>query len=368
MKIPIQRLLRPCVRGITPYSPGKPAEEVEREYGLKDAVKLASNENALGPSPLALAAVLEAARGINIYPDGGAHYLRQKLSGFLGVPPEWIITGNGSDEIIRIIAETFLDPGEEAVVSSPSFVVYETAARVMNAGCAVVPLRDDFSYDTGRILDSVTEKTKLVFFANPNNPTGTVLPAPEAEMYMKSVPGHVITVFDEAYLEYVISADYPDSMDFLRSGAPVVILRTFSKIYGLAGLRIGYGVTRPEMAAEMNRVRQPFNVNSLAQAAAMAALDDIGHLAKSRALNEEGKKYLYRALDGLGLQYVPTEGNFILVNAGSVPSAAGRLLEKGVIVRGMSCYGLDGWFRVTIGLKRENEKFMEALGELQKGK
>ncbi len=361
MRIPVEKILRPGVSGILPYSPGKPVEEVEREYGLKDSVKLASNENALGPSPLALEALKKVIGGVNIYPDGGAYYLKKKLSDFLGVSPESIMPGNGSDELIRIITETFLNEGEEAVISRPSFVVYETAVKVMGGICRFVPLRKDFSYDIDGILSALNKKTKLVFFANPNNPTGTVVSAADAGRYVENAPENVITVFDEAYFEYVETKDYPDSLEYISSGMPVVTLRTFSKVYGLAGLRIGYGITHPEMIAEMNRIRQPFNVSSPAQAAAMAAVCDREHLHKSRELNGKGKEYLYEELRKMGVEYVPTEANFILLKSGNSSAACESLLRQGVIVRGMSCYGLDDYIRVTIGLEDENIRFIEAL-------
>ena len=361
MNIPLERLMRPGVREILPYSPGKPVEEVEREYGLRGAVKMASNENPSGPSPLAVEALKKASGSVNIYPDGGCYYLKEKMSAFLGTPPGSIIPGNGSDEIIRVITETFLNEGEEAIISRPSFVVYETAVKVMGGKCRFVELNRDFSYDIDGILASVNEKTKLVFFANPNNPTGTIVSKASADYYMKNIPENVITIFDEAYFEYVETGDYPDSLEYISSGAPVITLRTFSKIYGLAGLRIGYGITHPEMVSEMNRVRQPFNVNSLAQAAAMAAVSDGEHLEKSRQLNREGKKYLYRELQGLGIDYVPTEANFILLRVGNAEKACEGLIRQGVIVRGMGCYGLDDFIRVTIGLEDENIKFIESL-------
>lgn len=368
MKISVDKIMRPNVREVLPYSPGKPVEEVQREYGLSGAVKLASNENALGPSPPALRAVREAAAGVNIYPDGGGYYLKEKLSDVLSTPAGGIILGNGSDEIIRIITETFLNEGEEAVISRPSFVVYEAAVKVMGGICRFADLKNDFSYDIDAVLRAVNEKTKLVFFANPNNPTGTALSMEQAAVYAENIPENVITVFDEAYFEYVETADYPDSFRYIASGMPVVILRTFSKIYGLAGLRIGYGITHPEMASEMNRIRQPFNVNSLAQAAALAALSDREHLEKSRELNRAGKSFLYGELDKMGIAYVPSEANFILVKTGSASEVCESLLRQGVIVRGMECYGLEDYIRATVGLRDENKKFIDSLKKHMEGR
>ncbi len=362
MKFSVDDILRPCVRGIEPYSPGRPIEEVKREYGLSDVVKMASNENLLGPSPLALEALGREMSGINFYPDGSARRLKEAIGARLGVEPGQVIAGNGSDEIIRIIAETFLCEGEEAVISDPSFVVYATAVRVAGGRCRVVPLKN-FSYDVDSLLGAVGEKTKIVFFANPNNPTGTMLSREQADRFMERIPRRVITVFDEAYYEYVESPDFPASLGYLEKGMPVVCLRTFSKIYGLAGLRIGYGITRQDMVSEMNRVRQPFNVNSLAQAAAAAALEDSRHLEKSRKLNSEGKRYLYAELDRLGIEYIPTQANFILVRTGRASSVSRRLLRGGIIVRGMAGYNLGDCLRVTIGLKHHNERFVNALRE-----
>ncbi len=357
----ITNLMRPSVKDISPYEPGKPIEEVRREHGLDDVIKMASNENPLGPSPLAVSAMREEINRVNRYPDGSGYYLKKKLSAFLGVNEEQLILGNGSDEIIRMVVETFLNDGEEAIVSEPSFIVYPSAVRIMNGTLKFVGMKN-FSYDSNEILNLVSGRTKLIFFANPNNPTGTILSRDEADRLVNALPDNVITVFDEAYFEYVQDTGFPDSLAYINRNLPVVCLRTFSKIYGLAGLRIGYGITREEIAEGMNRVRQPFNVNSVAQKAAIAALDDKEHVEKSRELNRRGKKYLYSQLDRRNIEYVPTEANFILIRAGR--GAAEKLLKKGVIVRGMDCYRMPEYIRVTVGLDEENERFVKAVDEV----
>ncbi|MEJ2313268.1 MAG: histidinol-phosphate transaminase [Nitrospirota bacterium] len=346
------------VSAIEPYVPGKPIEELERELGIKGSVKLASNENPAGPSRKAVEALTPEVMGaLNRYPDGGAFYLTRALAERHGVSEDQIILGNGSNELIDIAVRTFMRPGDEAVMAWPSFVVYPMSVQAQGCRGVRVPLRD-FRHDLAKMAEAVTEKTKMVFVANPNNPTGTINTRDEFDGLMEGMPEGVLVLVDEAYFEYVESADYADAMKHMRSGRNVLALRTFSKIYGLAGLRIGYGVTRPEIARDMNRLREPFNTNSLAQAAALAALSDTGHVERSKRINGEGKAYLYRELDALGIRYVPTEANFIFMFPGK-PSAEvyGALLKRGVIVRPM---GEDS-IRVTIGLPEENKRFIEGM-------
>jgi histidinol-phosphate aminotransferase len=346
------------VSAIEPYVPGKPIEELERELGIKGSVKLASNENPAGPSRKAVEALTPEVMGaLNRYPDGGAFYLTRALAERHGVSEDQIILGNGSNELIDIAVRTFMRPGDEAVMAWPSFVVYPMSVQAQGCRGVRVPLRD-FRHDLKGMAGAVTEKTKMVFVANPNNPTGTINTRDEFDGLMEGMPEGVLVLVDEAYFEYVESADYADAMKHMRSGRNVLALRTFSKIYGLAGLRIGYGVTRPEIARDMNRLREPFNTNSLAQAAALAALSDTGHVERSKRINGEGKAYLYRELDALGIRYVPTEANFIFMFPGK-PSAEvyGALLKRGVIVRPM---GEDS-IRVTIGLPEENKRFIEGM-------
>ena len=340
------------------YVPGKPIEELERELGIRNSVKLASNENPIGPSPLALEAVAGAAKSLNRYPDGSGHYLKMALSRRLGVDPGWLILGNGSNELIDIAVRTFIAPGDEAVMAAPSFVVYSMAVT-LNGGKAVqVPLRD-FRHDLAGmcVMAGTKTKVKMLFIANPNNPTGTINTKEEYERLFVDLPGDVLVVIDEAYIEYVSSPDYPDSMKYLLEGKNVLILRTFSKIYGLAGLRVGYGISKPEILAQMERVRAPFNTNSIGQAAATRALDDEAHIARSRAVNEEGKNFLYRELDALGIDHVKTEANFIYIPVDDAQGLFESLLKTGVIIRPMG----DRAVRVTIGLPEENARFVDAL-------
>ncbi len=324
---------------------------------------MASNENALGPSPKALEAIKKAASDVNLYPDGNAYYLKQKLAQKLGVSIDEIFVGNGTDEIIRVITETFLNPGEEVVVAWPGFVIYSIATEVMAGALKRIPLKN-YTHDLEAMLKAVTNKTKLIFIANPNNPTGTMVDKDEVESFMEKVPDDVIVVFDEAYYEYA-DENFPQTMQYMKQGRNVIILRTFSKIYGLAGLRMGYGIAKKEIFFEMNRIRQPFNVNRIAQSAAIAALDDTEHVRKSIAMNEEGKKFLYKELESMGLEYVPTSANFILVNI----ERDGRkvyeqLLKEGVIVRPVDNYDLPNFIRVTICKPSENKKFIKSLRKI----
>ncbi|MGD2081161.1 MAG: histidinol-phosphate transaminase [Nitrospirota bacterium] len=346
------------VSAIEPYVPGKPVEELERELGIKGSVKLASNENPAGPSKKALEALTPEVMGdLNRYPDGGAFYLTKALVERHGVSEDQIILGNGSNELIDIAVRTFMRPGDEAVMAWPSFVVYPMSVQAQGCRGVRVPLRD-YRHDLGGMAEAVTEKTSVVFIANPNNPTGTINTKDEFDSLMERLPDGILVLVDEAYCEYVESADYADALKHMRSGRNVLVLRTFSKIYGLAGLRIGYGITAPDIARDMNRVREPFNTNSLAQAAALAALSDAEHVERSKRINGEGKAFLYRELDAMGIKYVPTEANFIFMFPGR-PSAEvyGELLKRGVIVRPM---GEDS-IRVTIGLPEENERFVEGM-------
>ncbi len=356
----IRNLVRPNIRDLKPYEPGKPIEEVQREFGLKAIVKMASNENPLGPSPLAVEAIKENLNRINLYPDGGGYYLKKRLACSLGVGEEQIILGNGSDEIIRMVVETFLNEGEEVVIAEPSFIIYQMAVKIANGKCQLVSL-NNYQHDMESMARAIGERTKLIFVANPNNPTGTMVTKSEMESFLAKVPEGVITVFDEAYFEYIERDDFPETIKYIKEGAGIICLRTFSKIYGLAGLRIGYGISQPEIVTEMNRVRQPFNTNFLAQVAAMSALDDDEHLKKSREVNRAGKDFLYRELEKRKISYIPSEANFILIEVEDGARAASALLKKGIIVRDMSCYNLPNFIRVTIGTGEQNKKFIEEL-------
>ncbi|MBF0566286.1 MAG: histidinol-phosphate transaminase [Nitrospirae bacterium] len=356
------------VKKIIPYVPGKPIDELERELGVLGSIKLASNENPLGPSPLAIEAVKTVLPMVNLYPDGGGHYLKSALSGLLGVGMENIVLGQGSNELLDIAVRTFLSPGDETVMADPSFIVYYNSSAKAGGSPIKVALTADHRHDLKAMSGHICEKTKIVFIANPNNPTGTIVSSDEFGEFMDSVPEHVAIIVDEAYHEYVTDRSYPDTMKYFMREAPVrniLILRTFSKIYGLAGLRIGYGIASGGIVREMDKVREPFNTSSVAQAAAVAALRDVDHLDKSLALNEEGKKFLYGALSDLAsdtsIEYVPTQGNFIYVDLKrDAVKVYDKLLRKGIIVRPMGKTAI----RVTIGLKIENEAFIRSLKEV----
>ena len=348
------------IKNLVPYVPGKPIEELERELGITGSIKLASNENPLGPSPKAVAAIKKAAEGLNRYPDGSGFYLSQALTKKYGVDPGQIILGNGSNELIELVVRTFVQPGDEIISADPSFVVYTMITQAAGGTNVIVQCKD-MRHDLEAIAQRITPKTKIVFIANPNNPTGTMNSQAEMDQFLKRVPEQVIVAMDDAYCEYVTHADYPDSLDYLKEGRNVLVLRTFSKIYGLAGLRIGYGITTPEIAGLMNNVRQPFNTNSLGQIGAVAALADRKHVEKSIAMNNEGKQFLYQTFGRLGISFIPTEANFILFET----ARDGRelytaLLKQGVIIRPMGGNRL----RVTIGLPEENKRFADELEKI----
>lgn len=356
----IQEIVPAHILSINPYVPGKPIEELERELGITGCVKLASNENPLGPSHLALEAIEKTAASIHRYPDGNAFFLKQALAERLYLDPPCLVMGNGSNEVIEIIARTFLATGESAIMADPSFSVYLNVVQAMGGNMRMIPLKDG-RHDLRRMAEAITDGTKLVFIANPNNPTGTMNAAEEMADFMEMVPEDVVVVVDEAYYEYVTREDYPDSLVYVREGRNVVVLRTFSKIYGLAGLRIGYGIARPELVDAMNRVRQPFNTNAVAQAAALAALSDDDHVRRSIHTNDEGKVFLYRLFDEMGISYLQTETNFVWMELGrDARQVYEALLRKGVITRPMGPTNL----RVSIGLPEENQRFAEAFREV----
>lgn len=351
------------ISSLKPYVPGKPTEELERELGIRDSIKLASNENPVGPSPVALRAIIESltspnpSNSINRYPDGSGYYIKKALSEKLSVSEDEIILGNGSNELIDIATRTFLQPGDEAVMAHPSFVVYPISVQALGGKPVQVSLRHH-KHDLEAMADAVNPKTKILFIANPNNPTGTINKKDEFDRLMERLPGRILVVADEAYYEYVEEPNYADSMKHFRNGRDILVLRTFSKIYGLAGLRIGYGIARKEIITEMNKIRPPFNTSSLAQVAALYALKDEDHVRYSRKINGEGKRHLYREFDSLGLKYVPTEANFIYILLGQDSNAIyNALLKQGVIVRPVGPEEI----RVTIGLPEENKRFIEAI-------
>lgn len=353
-------LIRKNILNISAYIAGKPIEETRRELKLKEVIKLASNENPLGPSPKALAAIRRGLSTINRYPDSRGFYLKKKLSGYLKVKPSNIVLGNGSDDLIDIAVKTFVEEDENIVTADATFLEYEIISRINNRKIITVPLKS-FKYDLEAIKRKIDKKTKLIFIANPNNPTGTYVNKYEIEDFMKDLPNNTVVVLDEAYDTFIDADDFPQSLSYLDK-KNIVILKTFSKAFGLAGLRMGYAITNPEFASYMEKVRQPFNVNSLAQAAAIAALDDEAFLRNTKKAVLEGKEYLYTALTKLGVTYVPSAANFILINAGCDSLAAfKKILKYGVIVRDMKQYGLNNFIRVTIGTKSENERFIKVL-------
>jgi histidinol-phosphate aminotransferase len=355
------------IRSLAPYPPGKPIEELEREYGVVDSIKLASNENPLGPSPKAVAALAAALGNLHRYPDGDCFYLKRSVAKKYGVSPDALIFGNGSNEIIELAVHTFVQRGDEAVMSDQAFIIYRLVTQAAGATARVVPLRR-FTHDLEAILDAITPATRLVFLANPSNPTGTIFFRRQWEEFLSALPLHVIVIMDEAYAEFVDDPEYPDSLAAHGNGRPLITLRTFSKIYGLAGLRIGFGVARPDLIEVMNRVRQPFNVSSVAQVAALAALDDAEHVERTRRCNREGMAFLRDACNRLGLEYVPSWANFLMVRVGNGARVYEALLREGVIVRPMAMYGFPEHVRVTVGTAAENTRFVAALEHvLQRG-
>jgi histidinol-phosphate aminotransferase len=359
-RVSIQHLVPPWLASLVPYQPGKPVEEVEREYGIRDSIKLASNENPLGPSPRALAAMRAAIGAVHRYPDGGGFYLKRRLAEKLGVGADQIALGNGSNEILELLARSFLRPGEDAVMSEQAFVVYASVVQAAAGIPRTVPLRE-FTHDLDAMAALVGKSTRLVFLGNPNNPTGTIYRRDAFERFLARIPKDVVIVADDAYAEYVEDPEYPSTLEYHKPDRLLVTLRTFSKIYGLAGLRIGYGVGPSEVIAALERIRQPFNVNTLAQVAALAALDDEEHVERSRRTNREGMRFLEVGFTRLGLAYVPSQANFILVRVGDGEQVYEKLLRQGVIVRPVAGYGFPEHVRVTVGTSEENRRFVDAL-------
>ena len=358
----VRHLVPEWIRTLTPYPPGKPIEEVVRELGISGSIKLASNENPLGPSPRAMAAVADALRTVHLYPDGSAFYLRRRLAERHGVSPDDILVGNGSNEIIELIVRTFLRPRDEAVMADQAFVIYRMVVQAVAATPRVIPLRN-FTHDLEAIAEAVTPRTRLIFLANPNNPTGTIFRRAAWEAFLRALPPRqLLVVADDAYADYVEDPEYPDTIALRGDGnVPVVTLRTFSKLYGLAGLRIGYAVAPAPVIEAMQRIRQPFNVNALALVGALAALDDVEHVQRTLAVNREGMRVLTEAFRRLELPFVPSAANFILLRVGQGLAVYEALLRQGVIVRPMDGYGLPEYLRVTIGLPEENARLIEAL-------
>jgi histidinol-phosphate aminotransferase len=354
--------LNPSLADLPVYQPGRPIEEVARELGLPagDIIKLASNENPLGPSPAALAAMENALQSLHLYPDGNAFYLKRKLAGKLGVEPANLILGNGSNEIIEFIGHALMSPGTDVIVSEFCFAVYPIVTRLFGANLVTVPARD-FGHDLPAMLRAITPKTRVVFVANPNNPTGTLAAASDVMRFIDAIPPHVLLAMDEAYVEFLGSPC--DLLPLIRSGKSpnLLLMRTFSKIYGLAGLRLGYGIGHPELIATLEKIRQPFNINALVQAGAWAALDDTEHVTRTRRNNLEGLKFFESAFRELNRKFIPSAANFILVHVGDGQRVFAELQKLGVIVRPMAGYQLPDWIRVSIGTPAENARCVDAL-------
>jgi histidinol-phosphate aminotransferase len=350
---------------VDPYVPGKPVEEVQREYGLEDVIKLASNENPLGPSPRVVAALAEALAGLNVYPDGQSYYLCDAIARHLGVARQQVTVGNGADGVILETCMAYLDEESEVIVSESSFPVYDVYTHAMRARLVKTPLKD-YGFDLEAMAAAIGERTKLVFLCNPNNPTGTIVTADQVDAFLERVPERVLVFFDEAYFDFVDSDRYPDSLDYVREGRKnVMTVRTFSKVYGLAGIRLGYAVGDPELLAPLNMVKEPFAVNLLAQVAGIAALEDGAFLERTVASNAAGRRFLYDGFERLGLFYVESHTNFILVRIGPrAREVARRLMRRGVIVRPCTGYTLPEFLRITVGSQAQNERLIEALREV----
>jgi len=352
------------VKGLHPYQPGKPIEELERELGLSNIVKLASNENPLGVSLLAASAIQKELEKTTLYPDGTGFVLKQALVKYLGVEMSTITLGNGSNDVLDLITRAYASPDSEVIYSQYAFAVYALSTQSVNAKAVVTPAKD-WGHDLDAMFSAITDKTSLIFIANPNNPTGTYLSASQVKQFLTRVPEHIVVVLDEAYCEYIDESDYPDGVSLLQEFPNLIVTRTFSKAWGLASLRVGYAISNPDIANILNRVRQPFNVNSFALAAAAAVLSDLQYLSKGRQLNDEGLVQVADGLTSLGLSYIPSVGNFICFEVkeggGEVYQA---LLEQGVIVRPLANYGMPFHLRVSIGLKSENQRFLDALAKV----
>lgn len=365
MAVDYQSLAVKGVQALSPYQPGKPIEELARELGLNPAeiIKLASNENPLGPSEKALTAARKALEELCLYPDGNGFELKQALANRFGVAMNQITLGNGSNDVLEVIARCFADTDSEAVYSQYAFAVYPLVTQAIGAKGVSVPAKD-WGHDLDAMAAAVTERTKLVFVANPNNPTGTVHKADAIAAFLDRIPEQVLVVLDEAYCEYLTGDEFPDGIKLLGRYPNLIVCRTFSKAWGLAALRVGYSISSPDIADVLNRVRQPFNVDSVALAAATAVLGDEAYLERSRAVNEAGLRQLADGFDRMGLSYIPSTGNFVAVEVGNQSSGIYQgLLARGVIVRPVAGYGLPGHLRVSVGLPEENERFLDALAQ-----
>jgi histidinol-phosphate aminotransferase len=362
----IERLARKGILDIMAYSPGKSIEEVQKEFGAKRWTKLASNENLLGPSPKALAAIRKELSKIYLYPEGPCTVLRQTLAKKFSVPERQVVISNGADNLILMVANAFVNEGDEVVMADPTFPVYTNVTQIMGGKPIKVKLKD-FTHDLDGMFKKVNQKTKLVFICNPNNPTGTIVSLEAFESFLSHLPKHIIVVLDEAYGDFVEEAFYPSGLDYIREKKQVIVLRTFSKVYGLAGLRIGYALGKEDLVDCLYQVRDPFPVHRLAQVAAVAALKDEGHAVRSVQLVYEGKRYLYKELDRMGLSYVPSQANFIFVDFGKDSEEVFQaLLREGVIIRPGKTWGYPTFARVTIGRMGDNRRFIRSLKKILK--
>lgn len=360
----MKKLWKKILDDIAPYEPGRPIDEVKRELGLDKVIKLASNENPYGPSPKVLDAIMRAAENANRYPDGGCFYLREALSKRLAVPGENIVFGNGSDELIILALRAFVHPEEEVIISDPTFLVYKIGSKIVEAQIKTVPTKN-FRYDLDGILEAITDKTKLIFIANPENPTGSYINEEDLERFIEKVPKDVVVFIDEAYYEFAKGGDYLETAKLIeRSDKNIIISRTFSKAYGLAGLRLGYILARKDIATVVNKVREPFNINSIAQAAGIASMEDTKSLDAYIKLVTEEKKKICDAFEKMNVEYVPSYTNFILIDTKRDSKAVfEHCLRSGIIIRDMSAWALDGFVRVNVGLPEENDEFLKVFAE-----
>ena len=361
----IWELANPRLRDFAVYEPGKPSEETARELGVdpRAIVKLASNENPLGPAPKAIQAMHAAAEEAHLYPDGGGFYLCKAIATKLGLAPANVILGNGSNEVIEFLGHAFLDLHDDVITSEHAFIVYKLIATSFGARTIETPA-PAFQQDLDAMLDAVTPKTRFIFIPNPNNPTGTLISQRHIASFMSRVPENIIVLFDEAYFEFL--DDPPDTLQYVREGRNVVVLRTFSKIHGLAGLRIGYGVARPDLIEVLHKTRQPFNVNSIAHAGALAALNDDAHQRKTKRVVDQGRAYLQEQFAEMKLRFVPGVANFVMVNVGDGPAVFEKLLARNVIVRPLKVYNLPEWVRISVGTMEQNKKCIGVLKEILK--
>lgn len=359
---------RKALSKIKPYSPGKPIWEVQKELGINHVIKLASNENPLGPSPKAIQAITSELTGLNRYPDSNTTALKQAIASKYQLLPDQIIVTNGADELITLISETFLETGDEIIVPMPSFSEYEFGATLMGAKVIQVPLKEEYQFNIEKIISSITEKTKLIYICSPNNPTGTYLSKHQLEQLLRSLPESVLLVLDGAYSHFATANDYTDGIEYIKKGFPMIALQTFSKIYGLAGIRVGFGLASESIIKDIVKVKEPFNVNSLAQVAATAAITDEDHVKMSQEVNTHGRIQLYEAFSHMGLNYTESMSNFVLVDFGpKATDVYNKLLEKGIIVRKGNIWNMTNHLRISVGRYIDNKILIKEMMEILQG-